>query len=133
MPEEIVIRSFREADEEPLTALWERVFPDDPAWNAPQLMIRQKLAVQPELLLVAEHAGALIGAVIAGYDGVRGWIYHLAVAPEHRRQGHATKLVRSAEQRLRQLGCKKLNLQVRTGNDAVGRSIVTSALWLKSG
>jgi ribosomal protein S18 acetylase RimI-like enzyme len=49
-------------------------------------MIENKLKVQPELLLVGELAGTLVGAVVAGFDGVRGWLYHLAVSPEHRRQ-----------------------------------------------
>src|SRR5687768_13241516 len=96
-PTELLVRSSREDDREALVKLWQGVFPDDPPWNAPQVMIEQKLSVQPELLLVGELAGTLVAAVIAGYDGVRGWIYHLAVAPAYRRRGHATKLVRSAE------------------------------------
>ncbi len=59
-------------------------------------MIESKLKVQPELLLVAVLDGVLVGAVMAGFDGVRGWIYHLAVAPEARRRGFATQLVRAA-------------------------------------
>ena len=61
----------------------------------------------------------VVGAVIAGYDGVRGWLYHLAVLPDYRRRGLATQLVRSAEQRLQALGCFKLNLQVRATNQEV--------------
>jgi ribosomal protein S18 acetylase RimI-like enzyme len=62
---------------------------------------------------------ALVGAVIAGFDGVRGWIYHLAVAPESRRRGIATQLVRAAEAGLRKLGCPKVNIQVRATNGEV--------------
>ena len=113
------VRPFRGGDREPLRTLWARVFPDDPPWNAPEVMIDSKLKVQPELLLVGECAGTIVAAVIAGFDGVRGWIYHLAVAPEHRRRGFATKLVRSAEQGLRDLGCPKVNLQVRATNQEV--------------
>ena len=79
-------------------------------------MIRNKLRVQPELLLVAEAEGELVGAVMAGFDGVRGWIYHLAVLPEFRRRGIATALVREAEEGLAGLGCPKINLQVRAEN-----------------
>src|SRR4051794_36400609 len=107
---EFSVRSFRPCDREAVGALWERVFPDDPAWNAPEVMIENKLRVQPELLLVGELAGTVVGTVMAGFDGVRGWIYHLAVLAEHRRRGFATRLVRSAEQGLQRLGCPKVNL-----------------------
>lgn len=125
------IRTFRDGDRGAVEALWARVFPDDPPRNAPRLMIDNKLKVQPELLLVGEFVeepsearpGAtsvqIAGAVMAGYDGVRGWIYHLAVAPEMRRRGLGARLVRAAEERLRALGCPKVNLQVRTNNHGV--------------
>jgi ribosomal protein S18 acetylase RimI-like enzyme len=118
-PDELVVRSLRAADEAPLCALWSRVFPDDPPWNAPAVMLENKRGVHPELVLVGELGGVIVGAVMAGWDGVRGWLYHLAVAPEHRRRGFATRLVRAAEERLRQLGCPKVNLQVRSTNGAV--------------
>ena len=116
---EVAIRSFREADRPQLEQLWTAVFPDDPPRNAPDRMIDGALAVRPESLLVAEIDGALVGAVIAGWDGVRGWIYHLAVAPAHRRRGIATRLMRGAEAALRALGCSKINLQVRATNQGV--------------
>jgi ribosomal protein S18 acetylase RimI-like enzyme len=116
---ELLVRSFRSADTQALRALWARVFPDDPPANAPEIMIENKLKVQPELLLVGELGGAIVGAVMAGFDGVRGWIYHLAVSPEHRRRGFATRLVRAAEDGLRALGCPKVNLQVRVSNEQV--------------
>jgi ribosomal protein S18 acetylase RimI-like enzyme len=114
-----LIRPFRPADREPLDELWTRVFPDDPTWNAPAVIIENKLKVQPELLLVGELDGTIVGALMAGFDGVRGWLYHLAVAPEFRRRGFATGLVRAAEDRLRRLGCRKVNLQVRPMNHEV--------------
>jgi ribosomal protein S18 acetylase RimI-like enzyme len=112
----VSIRSFREADRPQLVQLWGAVFPDDPPRNAPARMIDGKLGHHPELLLVAEEAGLIVGAVIAGFDGVRGWIYHLAVAPAHRRRGIATRLMRAAAGGLRGLGCAKINLQVRAEN-----------------
>jgi ribosomal protein S18 acetylase RimI-like enzyme len=115
----VTIRSFRPTDRPALEQLWGRVFTDDPPWNAPGVMIETKLKVQPELLLVGVLDEALIGAVMAGFDGVRGWIYHLAVAPEVRRRGIATLLVRAAESGLRKLGCTKVNLQVRATNGEV--------------
>ena len=115
----IEIRSFEETDRSALEKLWSEVFGGDPLRNAPLRMIEQKLRVQPELLLVARVDDALVGAIMAGYDGVRGWLYHLAVAPEHRGRGVATRLVREAESRLSALGCSKVNLQIRASNAAV--------------
>src|SRR5262245_54957668 len=116
---EFSILSFRTPDRAALQALWQQVFPDDPPWNAPEVMIENKLKVQPELLLVGELAGSIVGAVIAWFDGVIGWLYHLAVSPEHRRRGFATKLVRAAERGLHDLGCSKVNLHVRATNHEV--------------
>jgi ribosomal protein S18 acetylase RimI-like enzyme len=116
---EVAIRSFRETDRPQLVQLWSAEFADDPPRNAPARMIDGALAVRPESLLVAEIDGALVGAVIAGFDGVRGWIYHLAVAPAHRRRGIATRLMRGAEAALRARGCSKINLQVRPTNESV--------------
>ena len=114
-----IIRPFRGDDREAVVRLWARVFPEDPPWNAPDALIESELALQPELLLVGEIDGRICGAVMAGFDGVRGWIYHLAVAPEQRRKGLATQLVRTAEHGLYRLGCRKVNLQVRATNEAV--------------
>ena len=113
------IRPFESSDRPKLEELWGRVFADDPPWNAPAAMIANKLKVQPELLLVAVLDQVLVGAVMAGFDGVRGWIYHLAVVPEARRRGIATELVRAAEAGLRKLGCPKVNIQVRASNAEV--------------
>ncbi len=115
----LLVRAFRSEDRGALERLWSRVFPNDPPSNAPALMIETKLKVQSDLLLVGTVDDALVGAVIAGFDGVRGWLYHLAVAPEHRRRGFATQLVRAAESALRDLGCPKVNLQVRATNSEV--------------
>lgn len=116
---EVSIRPFCAADRAELSSLWATVFPDDPPWNAPAQMIENKLKVQPELLLVGVAGAELVGAVIAGFDGVRGWIYHLAVLPAWRRRGIATALVRQAEVGLAKLGCSKVNLQVRATNSVV--------------
>ncbi len=110
------VRPYRTRDREALLELWAMAFPDDPPRNAPEVILTNKLRVQPELLLIAEGPAGLLGAVIVGYDGFRGWIYHLAVRPEHRRRGIGTLLVRSAEERLRGMGCAKVNLQIRAAN-----------------
>jgi ribosomal protein S18 acetylase RimI-like enzyme len=119
MTDDFLIRSYVPADHAALVQLWERVFADDPPANAPRLMIERKLGVQPELLLVGLLGEQLVGAVMAGFDGVRGWIHHLAVAPEWQRHGLASRLMRAAETGLRDIGCPKVNLQVRAANAQV--------------
>jgi ribosomal protein S18 acetylase RimI-like enzyme len=100
-------------------ALWEEVFPNDPPWNKASVAIPAKLKVQPELFIVAEEAGAVIGTAMAGYDGHRGWLYAVAVKPEHQGKGIGSALLTEAEARLVRLGCSKANLQIRAGNEAV--------------
>lgn len=87
-------------------------------WNDPTKDITRKLTVQPELFLLAEQEGRIIGSVMAGYEGHRGWINYLAVHPDHRRAGLGRQLMAAAEKRLLSLGCPKINLQVRTSNAA---------------
>lgn len=115
----LLVRSYDARDEAAVSALWRQVFRDDPPWNEPGAVIRRKVAVQPELFLVGELAGMVVAAVVAGFDGFRGWIHHLAVAPAHRRKGLGRALVSEAEVRLRRLGCPKVNLQVRASNAGV--------------
>ena len=113
------IRPYESKDQTQVIALWNEVFPDDPPWNEPASMIRRKLTVQPELFLVAHVTGEVAGTVLAGFDGVRGWVHHLAVRASYRRQGLASSLMSAAEKGLTALGCPKVNLQVRATNSAV--------------
>lgn len=82
-------------------------------------MLARKLARDPALVFVAVAGERVLGAVLGGYDGVRGWVYHLAVLPTERRRGVATQLMRAVEEALAKLGCPKVNLQVRATNSAV--------------
>ncbi len=116
---ELQIRSYHESDEAHVSSLWHLVFPDDPARNAPARVIQQKLSVQRELFFVGILDGHVVGTVLGGYDGHRGWIYHLAVHPEHRRAGFGRRIMQVAEAALLANGCPKINLQVRSENDAV--------------
>ncbi|MBO9517429.1 MAG: GNAT family acetyltransferase [Porphyrobacter sp.] len=110
---------FRSEHFDGVRELWEEVFPNDPPWNRADRALPEKLAVQPELLLVATQDETVIGTVMAGYDGHRGWLYSVAVKPSHQRQGIGSMLLNDAERRLADLGCGKINLQVRAGNEAV--------------
>lgn len=66
----------------------------------------------PGLALLAEDRARIVGTALAGWDGRRGWLYHVAVHPDERRRGIGTTLVRVLEDRLRALGCPKVNLIV---------------------
>lgn len=100
-------------------ALWTAVFGYQTAHNEPNLAIDRKLAVRDDLFFVAVADGAVIGTLMAGYDGHRGWLYSVVVSPEHRHQGLGTALVRHAEQALTARGCLKVNLQIVAENAAV--------------
>ena len=96
-------------------ALWESVGLTRP-WNDPRKDIARKLAVQPELFLVAEDEDRVVGSVMAGYDGHRGWLYYLASDPGRRGEGIARGLVAEVEVRLLAMGCPKVQLMVRPDN-----------------
>jgi ribosomal protein S18 acetylase RimI-like enzyme len=115
----VTVRPYREGDEEAITALWTACFAGDPSWNEPREVIRRKLDVDGELFLVGILDGRLMATVIAGYDGHRGWIYHLAVAADVRQRGLGRRMMEEAERLLRARGCVKINLQVRGGNQDV--------------
>ena len=63
--------------------------------------------------------GVLVGTAVGGRDGYRGWVYHVATHPDCRRRGIGARLMRDLEERLRELGCPKLNLQVLADNAEV--------------
>ena len=111
------IRPYEPADEDAVVALWDACGLLRP-WNDPRRDIRRKLTVQPDLFLVATAGGEVVGTVMAGYDGHRGWVNYLAAAPAQRGRGLGRRLMREVESRLLEYGCPKLNLQVRAGDDA---------------
>ena len=115
----VLIRPYKKTDQSAVIALWQNVFPAAPQHNDPLQDIQRKLTVQPDCFLIAASNGRLIGTVMAGFDGHRGWVYYLAVDPDERRQGIGKALMYAAEQALGKLGCGKVNLQVRADNDAV--------------
>jgi ribosomal protein S18 acetylase RimI-like enzyme len=78
--------------------------------------IKKKLARDPDLFLVAEAENRLVGTVIGGFDGRRGLVYHLAIAPLSRRKGIASLLMQEVENRLRSKGCLRCYLLVRPDN-----------------
>jgi len=112
------IRKYRAEDKQQLVELWNLIFPDDPPHNEPSRVIDAKLAVD-DLIFIAEENEEIIGACMAGYDGHRGWLYAVAMKPEYRRNGEGGRLVKTVMQALQDLGCIKINLQIRSSNTEV--------------
>jgi ribosomal protein S18 acetylase RimI-like enzyme len=112
------IRSYQPADEEAVVSLWRECGLTRP-WNDPHKDIARKLTEQPELFLVGTVDDTVMATAMIGYDGHRGWVYYLAVHPTHRKQSHGRALMREAERLLVERGCPKINLLVRSTNNAV--------------
>ncbi|MBT5088009.1 MAG: GNAT family acetyltransferase [Deltaproteobacteria bacterium] len=120
MPQkQMLVRPYRTDDEESLVSLWQVCELTVP-WNNPHKDIARKLQVQPELFLVGILDSRLIATVMGGYDGHRGWINYLAVHPDFQGNGYGQGIMNSVETALREMGCPKINLQIRTGNDKIG-------------
>lgn len=80
--------------------------------------IEKKIHRDPDLFLVAEAEGELVGTVMGGFDGRRGMVYHLAVIEQFRQQGIGEMLMDELERRLRAKGCIRCYLLVTTDNDS---------------
>lgn len=103
------------ADFDAVASIWEEVelWPhtgEDRAW------FEGALSRNPGCAFLWRQDGQIIGAVIGAWDGLRGWIYHLAVRPEHQNQGVGSALLAAAEARLRELGVRQINLMVYEEN-----------------
>lgn len=112
------IRTFQfPADYAAVLTLWQNAGPGIHVRrsDAPQ-EIAKKLQRDPDLFLIAEEDGRVIGAVMGGFDGRRGMVYHLAVAAEHRRRGVGSALMQALEQRLHEKGCIRYYLLVTKDN-----------------
>ena len=112
------IRPFQLEDMEEVVSLWRQCDLVRP-WNDPRKDMRRKLRVRPDLFLVGVLGGQIVATTMAGYEGHRGWLNYVAVAPEHQRLGLGRAIVNEAERLLGEAGCPKINLQVRTTNDSV--------------
>lgn len=116
LPAGLVLRRYEATDQAALVQLWQACALTRP-WNDPARDIARKLTQQPEGLVVLQGPdGALAGSVMVGYDGHRGWINYLAVAPAHQRQGLGRVLMDWARAWLLAQGCPKINLQIRHDN-----------------
>ena len=113
-----MIREFNLAgDYEAVLALWHSAGPGVNVGSSDtREEIAKKLSRDPDLFLVAEEAGQIVGTVVGGFDGRRGMVYHLAVAAEYRGRGIGTSLMNELESRLKAKGCLKYYLQITSDN-----------------
>lgn len=109
------IRTYRGGDGDRLRTFWlacgVKIRPGDDDAGLARFAERN-----PGLMLLAEEDGHLVGSALAGWDGRRGWLYHVAVHRDERRRGIGGTLVAEVERRLRELGCPKVNLIVWDDN-----------------
>lgn len=112
------IRPYQASEEQAVIAIWNQCGLIRP-WNDPRRDIARKLTEQPELFLVAADELKPVGTAMVGFDGHRGWVYYLAVAPGLQRQSIGRALMAEAERLLLERGCPKICLMVRSSNTEV--------------
>jgi len=112
---QLKIIEYRDSYEEELIRLWERCSLIMPQ-NNPLADIRSKLDFQPNLIYIGILENKLIASVMVGYEGHRGWINYLAVEPEYQKKGIGRSMMTFTEKILKELGCPKINIQVRDTN-----------------
>jgi ribosomal protein S18 acetylase RimI-like enzyme len=114
----LTIRTFEYPDDYPAVyALWSKAGPGIHVRRSDDAdQIAMKLQRDPDLFLLAELDGQVIGTVLGGFDGRRGMVYHLAVADAHRQRGIGTALMDELEVRLGRKGCLRYYLLVTNDN-----------------
>lgn len=115
---DILIREFRFPDDYvAIRHLWENMEKGVHVGRSDEPEeILKKVSRDPDLFLVAELEGKIVGSVIGGFDGRRGILYHLAVAKTQRRHGVGSKLLVEIEGKLRNKGCLKCYLMITPDN-----------------
>ncbi|RKR06821.1 ribosomal protein S18 acetylase RimI-like enzyme [Kushneria sinocarnis] len=108
------LRPYRNGDEEAVISLWQQCALTRP-WNDPHRDIARKCAEDPTLFLVGTIDEQLMASAMAGYDGHRGWLHYLAVAPEWQGRGYGRELIVAVERLLIERGCPRLMMMVRPG------------------
>jgi len=114
----IAIRSAFETDEAAVTALWHVCNLTAP-YNDPATDFHFARSRPGSDILVAAEGDEIIGSVMVGHDGHRGWLYYVAVAPQHQKKGIGRALVKAAERWLSDRGVPKVHLMVRETNTQV--------------
>jgi len=114
------IGALSPAEAEAAVALWEEAGLVRP-WNDPRADLRRALAGPASTVLAGRLDGRLVATAMVGWDGHRGWLYYVAVGADARRRGYGGEMVRAAERWLSPYDAPKLNLMVRTENQAAER------------
>ena len=114
------IRTFQDDDTDSVIAVWEKAGLIR-SWNNPLLDIQRKTSFQKDLFFVGEFKGDIVATAMFGYEGHRGWLNYFAVLPQYQKQGFGRQMLAHGEKILIEMGCPKLNLQIRTDNkEAIG-------------
>lgn len=113
----MLIRTYNRQDQAEVISLWQQCGLLRP-WNDPEKDIERKLKSSPELFIVGVIDNRVRATAMAGYEGHRGWVNYLAVDPSLQNNGYGALLMQEVETRLSQLGCPKINVQIRTDNIA---------------
>jgi len=123
----VTTREFVMADYDQTVALWEKMEGLEICEGDSREEISEYLKRNPGLSRVAEAGGDIVGAALCGHDGRRGWIYHLAVAPEYRRQQVGKLLIDACVSGLRRAGLKRAIILV------AGDNLAGHQFWLRNG
>jgi putative acetyltransferase len=126
--DETIVRSFRIEDFDAVIALWQRTEGVGLNESDTRRAITAFLRRNPRLSFVAEQGGRIIGAVLCGHDGRRGYLHHLAVSKRHRRRGIGRRLVNACLAKLRKAGIQKCNIFI-FANNAAGMKFWTHTGW----
>jgi ribosomal protein S18 acetylase RimI-like enzyme len=113
----VEVRELIESDAASVVALWSEAGLTRP-WNDAASDFQRAVRGTTSAVLGLNHDNELIGTVMVGHDGHRGWVYYLAVGKAHQREGIGTELMRAAEEWLYKMGAVKVQLMVRNENDS---------------
>jgi ribosomal protein S18 acetylase RimI-like enzyme len=113
----VEIRELIEGDASSVVALWAEAGLTRP-WNDAAKDFQRALDGTTSTVLGLENDNEVIGTVMVGHDGHRGWVYYLAVGKAHQREGIGSELMSAAEEWLRKLGAIKVQLMVRSENES---------------
>jgi hypothetical protein len=114
----LAIAPIEDADVGAVVALWQACGLTRP-WNDPAADIALARRGPNSAILAGREAGVIVATVMVGYDGHRGWVYYVAVDPDHRGKSHGRTMMNAAEAWLREAGIEKLMLLVRSDNTKV--------------